>query len=577
MLTQSIHPYRLIPFRVGSPMRSIITTVISALLLGLVLWTISWSFGLVGGIREFSSAIRFEMPYLLVAYAALLYLLRPTPWRIVVAAMPIIVLYLTIDLHYVYMHSIFKLDELLLLPEGLNVSPVWARVGAWIAFFAWLLIFVRLFKRRLRELLVPLLLLTIAAVPPVGAYALPGQFLRVARTMGFGIIPWSDRFTSAVMGRTTALFLFAATKRKALADLARQLVTNDPNRNPSLLINTLQTSRNIHILVLESFVDPSRFSAVDFQSPPDPPQFDALRSHLHISRSPVFGGGTAQVEFELLCGVPALELYSPAEFNMFNGAASPCLPNLLSAAGYRTVATQSYKPDFFNSEKAYQTMGFEEINFPSVYAENRKTYLQYDIPNSYIFDGDLLSQNLGYVEKLLAEGKPFLNYVLGIYGHLPHVTDTDRFPPRVEMQGVKPGSQAYLAIQQHYYRAEAVADYISRLRKLDPSGLILVTSDHLPPLDAGPLTYRTLGYEPDDGGEFRKNIWFYYGPQQKDIAWPDKDYQFMDFVLDNLTEGRICSQMVCKNRQDMTSESLTASYNHIIALGSGLAERNLDR
>lgn len=575
MLTQSLHQYSFLNYRGGQLLRSLITTVVSSLLLGLVLWTISWFFGLVGGIREFSSAIRFEMPYLLVAYAALLYLMRPTPWRIAVAAMPIIVLYLTIDLHYVYMHSIFKLDELLLLPEGLNVSPVWARLGAWIAFVGWLLIFARLVKRRFKELLVPLLLLTIAAVPPVTAYTLPRQFLQVARSMGFQIIPWSDRFTSAVMGRTTALFLFAATKRKALDDLARQPIVADPNRNPALLINTLQNFRNIHILVLESFLDPRRFSAVDFQTPPDPPQFDALRSHLHISRSPVFGGGTAQVEFELLCGVPALELYSPAEFNMFTGATSPCLPNLLDAAGYRTVASQSYKPTFFNSEKAYQTMGFQEINFPSVYAEKRKTYLQYDISDSYIFDGDLLSQNLLYVKKLLAEGKPFLNYVLGIYGHLPHITDTDRFPPKVEMLGVKPGSQAYLAIQQHYYRAEAVADYITRLRQLDPDSLILVTSDHLPPLDAGPLTYRTLGYLPDDGGEFRKNIWFYYGPQPKEIAWPDKDYQFMDFLLDTLTDGRICRQMVCKNREDMTPARLTESYNHIIGLGSGLAGRVL--
>ncbi len=543
----------------------------SSVVLGLILWAISWSFGLVGGIREFSSAIRFEMPYLLVSYAALLHLMRPTPWRMVIAALPIIVLYLAIDVHYVLMHSVFKLDELLLLPEGLNVSPAWLRVGSYAVSTIWLIYFIKNFKRRPCELVLPVLLLVLALVPPVTAYTLPQQFLKAADVSGFKILSWSDRFTSAVIGRTTALFLFAATKNKALEDLAHHSVTEDPDRDPALLKGGLRKARNIHILILESFLDPERFSALEFRSPPAPPRFDALRKNMHISRSPVFGGGTAQVEFEILCGVPALELYSPAEFNMFKGLPTPCLPNLLDAAGYRTVATQSYKPDFFNSEQAYQSMGFKETNFPSVYAEKRKTYLKYTVANSYIFDGDLLSQNLLYVEQLLKEGKPFLNYVLGTYGHLPHLTDSERFPPKVEVIGVKPGSQAYLAIQQFYYRAGAVADYVQRLRNMDPESLIVVTADHLPPLDGGPLTYETLGYSLKDKGEFRQNIWFYFGPKKKSITLPDQDYEFMDFILDVLTEERICKKMVCKNREEWTPEKLTTSYNRIISLGAGIS------
>ncbi len=561
----------------GRLFRAVSETVASSVILGLILWVVSWSFGLVGGIREFSSAIRFEMPYLIVTYAALLHLMRPTPWRVVIAALPIIVLYLAIDLHYVWMHSVFKLDELLLLPEGLNVSPAWLRVGAYGVSAIWLVFFMKNFKRRPRDLAVPVLLLVLALVPPVTAYTLPQQFLKAADASGFKIISWSDRFTSAVIGRTTALFLFAATKNKALDDLSRQSVISDPYRDPALLKDGLRKVRNIHILILESFLDPQRFSALEFRTPPAPPRFDALRQNLHITRSPVFGGGTAQVEFEILCGVPALELYSPAEFNMFKGQPTPCLPNLLGAAGYRTVATQSYKPEFFNSEQAYQSMGFQETNFPSVYAEKRKTYLKYSVANSYIFDGDLLSQNLLYVEQLLAEGKPFLNYVLGTYGHLPHLTDIERFPPKVEVIGVKPGSQAYLAIQQFYYRAGAVADYVQRLRKMDPESLIIVTADHLPPLDAGPLTYETLGYSLKDNGEFRQNIWFYYGPKKKNIAWPDHDYEFMDFILDVLTEERICKKMVCKNREEWIPEKLNTSYNQIISLGAGISTNSSHR
>jgi phosphoglycerol transferase MdoB-like AlkP superfamily enzyme len=542
------------------------------LLLALFVLTISLSFGLIGGIDEYFLAFRYELPYVLVAFAALLYLMRPGGWRVPVAAAPILLLYVGMDMYYVFVHSIFKLDDLLILPEGLIVSPVWVQVGVVAGFAGWALAFLVLLKRRPRELAVPLIILALAAAPPVTAFTASIQFLKAADSRGVNIVPWSDRWTVALMGRATSLMLFAATKHKAMGELALLPLIDDPGRDPALLKGTLRDSRNIHILVLESFLDPERFKGLKFLTPPAPPQFAAMRKKMHVAESPVFGGGTAQAEFEILCGVPALELYTSAEFNMLDGAKTPCLPNMLAEAGYRTIATQSYKPDFFNSEKAYRSLGFEEINFPTAFAGTRPTYLKYDNAKKedYIFDGDLLTQNLAYVEKVIAEGRPILNYVLGVYGHLPHDTDIVRFPPKVDMVGVDKNSQTYLAIQQFYYRAGAVADYLKKLREIDPHSLILVTSDHLPPLDGGPRIYEKLGYTLTANGEFKQNIWFYDGPQRKNLAWPDYYYEFMDFLLDVLTEERICKQVVCKNREAWALDKMTASYNNLMSRGAGI-------
>ncbi|EKD36663.1 MAG: sulfatase, partial [uncultured bacterium] len=518
--------------------RRAVSTVLPFIVLSLILLAISLSFGMAGGIDEYFTAFNHELPLLLVVYASLLYLMRPGIWRTLIAAVPILVLYLGMDLYYVYMHSIFKLDDLLLLPEGLTVSPIWVRGGVWLALFAWSAGFLILLRRRPRELVLPLLLLVIAVVPPITAFTAPKQFLKAAESQGLNVIPWSDRWTSASVGRATSLLLFAATKHKAMAELAMLPMVEDPERDPAVLKSTLHEARNIHILVLESFLDPERFKALKYKTPTAPPQFQALRKKMHIAESPVFGGGTAQAEFEVLCGVPALELYTSAEFNMLEGTRAPCLPSMLAEVGYRTVATQSYKPDFFNSEKAYRSLGFEETNFPTAFAGSRPTYLQYKDSEHYIFDGDLFSQNLLYVQKLITDGKPFLNYVLGVYGHLPHETDIARFPPKVEIVGVDKNSQTYLAIQQFYYRAEAVADYLKKLREIDPKSLILVTSDHLPPLDGGPKTYKNFGYTLTANDEYRQNIWLYDGPQHKKLAWPDHYYEYMDFILDILTEER---------------------------------------
>ena len=551
----------------------LIPVIIPILILIIIVLASSYYFGRAGGIDEYFTAFYHELPYLIVVFAAMFYLMKPSPWRALIAASPIVVLYLGMDLYYVFMHSIFKLDDLLILPEGLTVSPWWVRLGVWGVILTWVVSFLLLIKRRPQQLIVPFVLLAIAVAPPIAAFTKPTQFLAAAATQGLNIIPWSDRWTAASVGRATSLLLFAATKHKAMAELALLPVVDDPDRDPEVLKSSLKTARNIHIIVLESLLDPDRFKGLKFKTPTAPPEFKALRKKIHVTESPVFGGGTAQAEFEILCGVPALELYTSAEFNMLDGARTPCLPSVLAEAGYRTVATQSYKPDFFNSEKAYHSLGFEEINFPTVFAGSRSTYLRYDDSEHYIYDGDLYTQNLAYVEKLIADGRPFLNYVLGVYGHLPHETDTVRFPPKVDIVGLDKNSQTYLAIQQFYYRAGALAEYVQKLRKIDPDSLIVVASDHLPPLDGGPKVYKKFGYTLTANDEYKQNIWFYDGPEHKNLSWPDRDYEFMDFILDVLTEQRICKQVVCKNRETWTLEKITASYNNIMIQGAGITRQ----
>jgi phosphoglycerol transferase MdoB-like AlkP superfamily enzyme len=562
------------PLKSGTILRKILSRIAPFLVLICLLIVISYSFGPLGGIDDYFRGILWDLPYLCLIFAALLYTMRPGFWRVLIAVTPFMILYVTIDIYYIFLNRVFKFDDLMLLPEGINVCPSWALALFFLCICTWITAFLFFLKRNLRQFVVPLLLFALAAGPPLAAFKAPKQFLRSTESLGISILPWSDRWTTALMGRTSSLLLFAASQKKAMDELALLPIVDDPDRDPALLEKTLREKRNIHIIVLESFLDPKQFKKLKFKTPPEPPQFEDVRKKMHVSLSPVFGGGTAQAEFEILCGVPAYTLYQSAEFNTFDGTSTPCLPNLLAATGYRTVATQSYKPDFFNSEIAYRSLGFKEINFPTIYAGVRKTYLKYDIPDNYIFDGDLFTQNLTYVEKLLAEGQPFLNYVLGVYGHWPHATDTSRFPPKVDIVGVDKKSLAYLAIQQFYYRAEAVADYLKKLRKLDPDGIILVTSDHLPALDLGTGTYENLGYGlVNSEGEFRKNIWIYDGPRPKNISWPNHYYEYMDFLLDILTKGGMCQQVVCKNRTAWSPQKLMISYNNIMVQGSGVSKK----
>ena len=156
----------------------------AGLALGLGLWALSWSFGKIGGIADYPSVLSFELPYLLVLFLGLAYLMRPGPWRVLIAGAPIVAVYLTMDLHYVLLHSVFKLDDLLLIPEALAVAPAWVLLVVSIVAVGWLTVFAYQLKRRGRELAAPLALLAVAAAPPAAAYLAPARFLDAAELRG---------------------------------------------------------------------------------------------------------------------------------------------------------------------------------------------------------------------------------------------------------------------------------------------------------------------------------------------------------------------------------------------------------
>ena len=67
--------------------------------------------------------------------------------------------------------------------------------------------------------------------------------------------------------------------------------------------------RNVHIVLLESFWDPALLKRANYNRDPLAPGFRRLWERADHSQalSPVFGGYTANAEFEILCGFPVVE------------------------------------------------------------------------------------------------------------------------------------------------------------------------------------------------------------------------------------------------------------------------------
>ena len=249
--------------------------------------------------------------------------------------------------------------------------------------------------------------------------------------------------------------------------------------------------RNVHMIVLESFFDPVSLGPEWAPEDPFPPEFRALweAAGHSVALSPVFGGYTANAEFEALCGFPILG--GPVFFEGGLMRPAPCLPRVLADAGYRSVAAHPNVPGFWNRTVAYHRVGFETFRSLSSFDLT-------DAVGEFLLDHafyDQVFEQLGPP----AESPPTFNYLLTYFGHLPYPSNA-AYPERVRTLGGDTWLQAY--VNQLWYKSRDLMARLERLRAEDPEALIVVFGDHLPYLDVRYGVYDTALDLPEERTDF---------------------------------------------------------------------------
>jgi len=524
-------------------------------LLGLYLYALGME--VAGGLNSETVHLQWlELVLVLYLYTYFFMILRPGRWRGLIAAIPVLIGYLVQDIYFLAFGKVFRLVAVMELPELIQVLPAGYLLMAGIFMLLPLVIFLASINyAALRPLIlgaVPLLLLA-----GLVAWS-PGAYTAFIHSAGNGIVKYSDAKSVESNGRYVMMMYREADRINALA-------TTAPYRNRTGYEAAIQqraeqisragSLRNVHLIILESFLDPTLFSKASYSSDPVHPEFSRLFGDKQgLSVSPVFGGATAQAEFEILCGIPALEKLSSIEFNIFTGAPVYCLPGLLEKAGYRTVATNAYKPNFFNALPAYQGLGFGEIYFPAEYSGSRDSYFSANdgSKDDFLFDGSLFKQNLALVARALGEDepRPLFNYIMAIYGHTPHDLDEPLRPERLQLESDYQDDHLHRAANQYYYRTAAIAEYVSKLRELDSNSLIIIVSDHVPPLRNGPNTYRELAYMDNIEDSYYYNKLLIVDNGQPVIYNRMRHFDLPDVALDFITAGKHCSAQDCPHLTD---------------------------
>jgi phosphoglycerol transferase MdoB-like AlkP superfamily enzyme len=204
-----------------------------------------------------------------------------------------------------------------------------------------------------------------------------------------------------------------------------------------------------------------------------------------LVESPVYGGRTAQAEFELLTGIKALAKVDSIEFNVMMGDYASSFVQRLKKLNYRAVATIASSSVYFNEKRAYKSLGFNEVSFLAE-EDAFKDRGDHDHP---IFDADVFQYNLKKIRSLLIDRKgPLFNYVVGLYGHIPYVKVDEH---RDVIITSRSESNINKISNQFYYRTKALADYLDEIRKIDPDSITVIVSDHIPPvLSKGSVEYK---------------------------------------------------------------------------------------
>jgi len=518
-----------------------------------------WLLGDFSDFETHGDVFHLEYPFVLYLFYFFNQALKPNRFRPLLAALPVFGAYLLYDLYRFVFNDVPDFNQVADLPELFTVASLGLRAALLLVVAAGLFFLLRLiqFRRRTLLLATPLLLLVLA-VGTTPVLVVDGIDASVS-----WLNPYVRSENAARNGRFVVAIFNEAKRRIARSHLEGYMEMPEQEQGftheLAFLKSHLKDDRQVFFVVLESFLDPRLLKPLQGHDEYIDAKFrQGYDDALGFSVSPRFAGGTAQAEFEILCGVPAFSEFEQTEFNLFTGSSTPCLPRVLSELGYDTVSNYPYIPSFFNAQRAYPGLGFQESYYAREHTES-PTYLHLEQKGQYLFDGLLYAQNREYLEHR-PPTKRLFNYVLTLYGHLYfEVQRPMRFEPPTDDKFL----QRITNIT--YYRTGPLADYLDWLRKTYPKSLIVAVGDHVPGLQSGPDSYKQMGYLDNiKDSIYHTNLLVIENGKPKKLPTINH-FGIPYLVYDYLTDGAFCKAFECPIYYPYDKERLRDRYRYLVA------------
>ena len=269
------------------------------------------------------------------------------------------------------------------------------------------------------------------------------------------------------------------------ATFVQELSTIEYNKNNS------EEKPDIIVIQSESFIDPTKTMDSNKFSMDPLPYFHQLekKSDAFTVTSPVFGGGTANAEFEMITGISTV--FFPADMTVYSGYLNKptiSMGSILRDQGYYSYLLHPFLGDFYKRNQIYSLLGFNEFDsLESMVADDPEIYnrgLAY--PGAmYINDLELTNQIINKLEK--NEEKPKFIFAVSMQGHVPYGGPEEY---AISYTGSDIENPEYLEEFNGYLTSlratdESIKELIEYLKNREKPSIVLFYGDHQPSLKFG--------------------------------------------------------------------------------------------
>lgn len=398
--------------------------------------------------------------------------------------------------------------DILLNQEGMNIAPLvtnsaaFIRIGA-IVLAVVLLILLRVKLGRFAASWWSRLALVLVAAAGLVSFALQNSWAnRMLYEAGVAQIVWNQQENYGNNGFALAFTLNvknsiitkpAGYGEDAIDGIAEKLsslrtASASGQTEAAEAAETAEKLPHVIFIMSEAFWDPTLLPGVTFSEDPLP-TIHRLQERYGSSTmlTPQFGGGTSNVEFEVLTGFSTSFLPSGSvPYQQYISRPLPSLASFFESRGYRSLAVHSYEGWFWNRNNVYKWMGFEGFKSLSYFT-------QPEYKGAFIADSEVSRSIIREVEK---SPEPAFIYAVTMQNHGPYnddrygqtdiaidgdLTDEARQIINTYTQGAK-DADASLKMLIDYFEEKEEPAYI------------VFFGDHLPMLGYDYDVYRQTGF-----------------------------------------------------------------------------------
>ena len=285
---------------------------------------------------------------------------------------------------------------------------------------------------------------------------------------------------------------------------------------------------NIVLVLSEALSDPTTISGPTYDRDPIPFTRSLMRRTTSgVMLAQLFGGGTANMEFEALTGMSLSQflpqMNTPYQQLVTNTETFPSVVGYLARRGHRALGVHPYMTTMYKRYAVYPTLGFEDF----VDEDSLQRAERIGDEDAFVSDASSYDEVLHQLEQ---SEEPALVNLVTMQNHYPMA---GRYDDPVPVEGVDGEVADHLS---HYLRGlelsdAALEEFVGELEDSDERTAVVLYGDHAPAFWSGDV------YDDNGPDAFRRTpylMWTNFErlpPAQHPITSP---IYFLPTLLDNL-------------------------------------------